>query len=149
MRRVADLNVRSWRNRNPLNVTSSASHSGWWVGQIGVDHGNGLLYAVFSSDTYGWRAGFTNLVAYKTLHGIDTINEIANRWLGGGAGGNVATYAEVVSAITGIPAGQLIDLQDWTTELKIGPAMAVMEGGHLPWVEADIEAGLKMAGVKP
>lgn len=141
---MVDLSVRPWRDRNPLDVTSPQSRSSWWVGQVGMDG----MFAVFSSDVYGWRAGFENLIAYKVRHGINTILGIVSRWAPDAAGGNNdAIYARDVSLLTGIGITEVIDLQNGATLLAIGDAMSVVEGGRLPWPQADMEAGLEQAGI--
>lgn len=137
---MPDLNVRSWRNHNPLNVISISPP---WAGQLGTD----ASFAVFSSAVYGWRAAFENLEAYKLKHGIDTIQGIVARWAPEADGNDDPGYAALVSRITGIDETATVDLQDWETLLAIGSAMAVVEGGKLPWVETDKEKGLKMAGI--
>ncbi|MGF6764069.1 hypothetical protein P3T24_004400 [Paraburkholderia sp. GAS33] len=82
----------------------------------------------FATPQQGIQAADSNLLAYQTKHGIDTIDGIVNRWAPQGDGNNNPTaYAATVAKATGIAVDQKVDLTDPATRTKILDAMFDVE----------------------
>lgn len=138
--------ARSWRNRNPLNLRPLRAPS-VWEGQKGTDTAPGGPFAIFATAADGWAAAYRNLIAYQDSHGLRTIRAIVHRWAPSADSNDEDAYAALVSRLTGWPTTHVLDLHQDTTLLKLGDAMAVMEGGHLPWLLADKQTALNQIGV--
>lgn len=138
--------VRSWRNRNPLNVRPMTLPQ-TWQGQTAVDQNTGGPFAVFGSRAEGWACAYNNLIAYQDIYGLRTIREIVSRWAPSSDNNDEVAYSAVLADLTGWTTGEVLDLHDAATLLNLGDAMAVMEGGRLPWPAADRLAALVLVGV--
>ena len=113
---------RAARNNNPGNLTPLAN--GQWEGQTGTDG----HFATFATPQAGAAAADKNLAAYGSLHGINTLAGVINRWAPPGENDTAAYVAQVAKA-TGIDPNAHIDLSDPATRAKILPAMFAVEGG--------------------
>lgn len=66
--------TRGLRNNNPGNIEKLTNDT--WEGQVGTDG----RFAVFKDLEYGTRAIIRVLKTYNNTHGINTINDIINRF---------------------------------------------------------------------
>jgi predicted transcriptional regulator len=115
---------RGVRSNNPLNLKDKAGQ-----------------FRTFPTMDEGIAAADQNLLAYKTRHGIDTINGVVGRWAPAGADGNdPAAYAAHVSKATGIAPDARIDLADANTRHALLSAMGEHENGApvVPAQKADL-----------
>lgn len=100
------------RNNNPGNLKDPAT-------------GN---FQTFPTQQQGIQAADQNLLGYQTQHGINTIADVVSRWAPKGDGNNnPAAYASAVSAATGIPSDQKIDLTNSAVRTKVLNAMFDVE----------------------
>ncbi len=143
---MSDALSRAKRNNSPLNMTPLALPAKWG-GQVNVVDG----YAVFDTEVNGWRAGALNLMAYQRDHGINTLTGIANRWAPSpdgtalNLGNNPSAYATNISKASGIPVGQVLNLLDEATLLKVAAGMAVAEDSRVIWDPANLKLGVDQA----
>jgi hypothetical protein len=63
------------RNKNPTNIRYNKANA--WDGQTGADYTG---FAMFKSAHFGIRAGAKLLKNYQALYGLNTIEQIINRW---------------------------------------------------------------------
>jgi hypothetical protein len=115
---------RGVRSNNPLNLKDMAGQ-----------------FRSFPTMDDGIAAADQNLLAYKTKHGIDTINGVVGRWAPAGADGNdPAAYAAHVAKVTGIAPDARIDLADPSTRHALLSAMGEHENGAavVPTQKADL-----------
>lgn len=106
------------QNNNPGNIELALIP---FKGQNGSSGGK----ATFSSPVYGIRAMFKNLQTYMTLHGIDTIDAIAQRW----TATDVDAWATNVSSFSGIPRTTTVNLGDFNTAFAIVKGIIGAENG--------------------
>lgn len=86
-------------------------------------------------------------MVYQDTHGIRTISGIVNRWAPSSEN-NVAAYEREVCALSGFSVGQVLDLHNGPTMLKIIKAMAAMEGGSdIEWPQDEVLSGIRLAGL--
>ena len=133
--------IRPWRNNNPgdLRVLQIPEQ---WFGQTGIDDGPGGPFAIFDSQSSGWRALAMNLLAYQDIHHLKTVTAILTRYapsLENDTSGYIATVCEKM----GITPYTAINVHNLDTMLSLVSAIALVEGGpHLPWPEAEKQAGV-------
>lgn len=116
---------RGIRNNNPTNITGGGLP---WLGQVGMDG----PYVVYGSALYGLRAAFRTLGNYHLLHGVSTINQIANRWAPAPVN-NPITYAANVASYSGISGTAPLDFGDEDQMTRLVRAMTGAENGG-SWV---------------
>jgi hypothetical protein len=110
-------------NNNPGNIRYNPNIN--WKGQAGTKYG----FVQFVSMPYGYRALIKNLQSYIN-GGTDTIEKIVYKWAPPGDGNNnPESYANNVSARTGISRNKKINAQDLGTLAKIAAAMSISEIG--------------------
>lgn len=81
-------------------------------------------FATYDTPQAGINAADQLLATYGAKHGINTIAGIANRWAPSGDGSNnPAAKAAAISAASGVPANQPINLADPATRARILPAL--------------------------
>lgn len=100
-------NQTGYRNNNWLNVRYNDANK--WLGQVGPDANN---YAQFESPLHGLRAADRVLENYGVKHGLDTIQDVVNRFAPPDDNNPTENYINFVSRKTGIAADSKIDLQD-------------------------------------
>lgn len=110
-------------NNNPGNIRYNPNIN--WKGQAGTKYG----FVQFISMPYGYRALIKNLQSYINS-GTDTISKIVYKWAPPGDGSNnPESYANNVSARTGISRNQKINAADLNTLARIAAAMSISEIG--------------------
>lgn len=90
--------ARGIRNNNPGNLEYSKTNP--WVGQTGDDG----RFAKFETPEHGIRALGRNLLSYQR-QGIDTVNDIINRWAPPSDNKNTDAYIQAVCAQLGVTSG--------------------------------------------
>ena len=81
-------------------------------------------FATYDTPQAGINAADQLLATYGAKHGINTIAGIANRWAPAGDGSNNPTAkAAAISAASGVPANQPINLADPAMRARILPAL--------------------------
>ena len=142
----AVMEPRGIKNNNPGNLRPL--DSGTWQGQTGVDGGG---YLEFTALTYGIRAAAINLFNYAARDGVNTLQEVANRWAPSGDNNDPVAYAQTLSSVSGFSVNQGIDLTDQATNAAVLAGIFRAENGErlsgIPWVSsADIAAGQAATG---
>jgi hypothetical protein len=85
----------------------------------------------YATPQAGIAAMAANLAAYRTLHGINTLNGLTARWAPKGDGNNnPAAYAKSLGAKLGLDPDAEIDLTDPLLQSRLIPAMATIEKGR-------------------
>ena len=118
--------ARGWRNHNPLNIIKTSDS---WIGKI--EPNTDGKYEQFISNIYGYRAACMNMRSY-IRKGCNTIRKIVNRWSGYEDKGDNTAYVNFVVKETGIPADQVIGIDDWNEITDIMYAMNIFECGTDP-----------------
>jgi len=89
--------TRGERNNNLGNIKYNSGIN--WSGQIGKDADG---FVIFSSIYYGLRALKINLVNQKSLHGLNTIDSIMNKYTSGDSALIVSNYKTFIKNRTGV-----------------------------------------------
>lgn len=145
---------RGIRTGNPFNIRINAKNK--WQGKDAEPRDD--EFETFSDPIMGMRAGFVLLVAHQDRRGADTIEKMITIWApskGKGPKGayrqNTQGYIDAVERDSGISSDVPIDLHTYVDARAIGVAMMMHETGlrKLPYTDAQIDAALRLAGIKP
>ena len=137
---------RGYRNKNPGNIDYNPANK--WQGQVGVEPGPKGRFAVFEEHRWGIRALAVLLIAYFDRHGCDTVAAVINRWAPPNENDSGA-YQRAVAKAMGVTPNQLIDLHAWDHLRPMVQAIITHELGGNPYTAAEIDAGVRLAGVLP
>lgn len=130
--------ARGIRNNNPGNLEYSKSNP--WIGQNGDDG----RFAKFETPEHGIRALGRNLLSYQR-QGIDTVNDIINRWAPPGDNNDTSAYVKVVCAQLGVHPDQQIDVSNPDTLSALCSAIIKHENGDQPYTKEQIGSGVSAA----
>ncbi|MDW2743698.1 hypothetical protein [Atlantibacter subterraneus] len=130
--------VRGIRNNNPGNLEYSDSNP--WVGQVGSDG----RFAKFETPEHGIRALGRNLISYQK-QGIDTVNDIINRWAPPEDNNNTSSYIQAVCAQLGVEPNQPINVSDPDTLKALCSAIIQHENGDQPYSAQQLSTGVNAA----
>nr|WP_246769583.1 hypothetical protein [Escherichia sp. E2593] len=130
--------ARGIRNNNPGNLEYSKSNP--WVGQNGDDG----RFAKFETPEHGIRALGRNLLSYQR-QGIDTVNDIINRWAPPGDNNDTSAYVKAVCAQLGVHPDQQIDASNPDTLSALCSAIIKHENGDQPYTKEQIGSGVSAA----
>ncbi len=134
---------RGIRNNNPGNLRKTETQ---WQGL--ADQQTDPDFFMFKSPIYGIRALARVLIAYRIKHGLRTIQQIIERWAPPNEN-DTAAYVRAVSADTGFPADQALDMHAYADLKSIVEAIIKHENGQQPYTGAQIDKALVLAGVEP
>ncbi|WP_336193781.1 hypothetical protein [Klebsiella aerogenes] len=129
---------RGVRNNNPGNLEASSSNP--WVGQTGSDG----RFAKFETPEHGIRALGRNLISYQR-QGIDTVDEIINRWAPPSDNNDTAAYIKSVCAQLGVKADQPLDASNPDTLQALCAAIIKHENGSQPYSNEQLSTGVSAA----
>ncbi|WP_372451310.1 hypothetical protein [Cedecea davisae] len=130
--------ARGIRNNNPGNLEYSKANP--WVGQAGDDG----RFAKFETPEHGIRALGRNLLSYQR-QGIDTVNDIINRWAPAKDGNNTESYIKAVCDQLGVTADQQIDASNPDTLKALCSAIIHHENGSQPYSDQQLASGVSAA----
>lgn len=130
--------VRGIRNNNPGNLEYSDSNP--WVGQTGSDG----RFAKFETPEHGIRALGRNLISYQK-QGIDTVNDIINRWAPPEDNNDTASYIKAVCAQLGVEPNQPVNASDPDTLKALCAAIIHHENGEQPYNAQQLSTGVNAA----
>ncbi|MCU6683296.1 hypothetical protein M8320_14985 [Leclercia sp. H6W5] len=130
--------ARGIRNNNPGNLEFSKSNP--WSGQTGDDG----RFAKFETPEHGIRALGRNLLSYQR-QGIDTVNDIINRWAPPDDNNNTSAYIEAVCAQLGVTPDQPLDASNPDTLKALCAAIIHHENGSQPYSDQQLSAGVSAA----
>lgn len=130
--------ARGIRNNNPGNLEFSKSNP--WAGQTGDDG----RFAKFETPEHGIRALGRNLLSYQR-QGIDTVNDIINRWAPPDDNNNTSAYIEAVCAQLGVTPEQPLDASNPDTLKALCAAIIHHENGSQPYSDQQLSTGVSAA----
>ncbi|HHG1728952.1 TPA: hypothetical protein ACPUPS_002009 [Enterobacter cloacae] len=130
--------ARGIRNNNPGNLEYSKSNP--WSGQTGDDG----RFAKFETPEHGIRALGRNLLSYHR-QGIDTVNDIINRWAPPDDNNNTSAYINAVCAQLGVTPDQPLDASNPDTLKALCAAIIHHENGSQPYSDQQLSTGVSAA----
>ena len=125
-----DTTKRGYRNNNPLNIRLSGNN---WKGEIKPSQDKN--FCQFQTMAYGFRAAMCCIRTYIRKHGLNTLQEIINRWAPWEDGNNPVRYAKHIMKTfpDTFPNGDtIIDNNNKTQMSRLVYAMAIVENGSEP-----------------
>jgi hypothetical protein len=134
---------RGIRNHNPGNLRRSADP---WQG-LAAEQSDAEFFQ-FASVKWGIRALARTLIAYQDRVGLKTIKQMIGRWAPPNEN-DTGAYVRAVAASVGVGADDEIDVHDYAILRPLTLAIIRHENGQQPYTDAEIDAGLVLAGVEP
>jgi hypothetical protein len=134
---------RGIRNHNPGNLRRSADP---WQGLAATQ--TDAEFFQFASAKWGIRALARTLIAYQDKVGLRNIKQMIGRWAPP-VENDTGAYVRVVAAAVGVGPGERIDVHDYAVLRPLVLAIIKHENGQQPYTDAEIDAGLVLAGVEP
>lgn len=137
--------TRGIRNNNPGNIETGAP----WQGLMEPDDMNAAQtaetrFCVFRAPKWGIRALARILVTYQDKHGLMAVKEMIDRWAPPFENNTTAYIAAVESKVG---AGH-VNVHAHTTMDALVRAIIQHENGKQPYPDAEIGAGLLLAGIE-
>lgn len=141
--------IRAVRNNNPCNIERGDP----WQGLMAeadktADQKAEQRFCVFASPKWGFRAAARILIAYQDKHGINTIAGIVAR-LAPPNENDTRAYTQHVCDLTEWAADKALDLHAYSDVAPVVKALATHECGGWFFDDADLKAGLILAGLQP
>lgn len=115
---------RGLRNNNPLNIRKSSD-----VFQGEKTPGSDSAFKQFKTMAYGYRAALKVITNYYRLYNLKTIRQIIGRWAPENEN-NTSAYVSLVSSYSGIPADDMIDINNQDMMTRIIAGMSKVENGR-------------------
>mgnify|MGYP000148980532 CR=1 FL=1 len=141
---MAKTQPRGIRNHNPGNIR----HGDKWQGaaKIKNERDRDPDFVQFESPAWGIRALARVLIAYQDKHDLRTVRGIIGRWAPPNEN-NTGAYVNAVAARLGVEPDAEIDVYEYATMRPLVEAIIRHENGQQPYSAAEIDEGLKRAGV--
>lgn len=143
------MKARGYRNKNPGNIDYMPANR--WQGQVGL--GDSWLpqrerrFAEFTSHVYGIRALAMLLITYQDRHGLRTIRQIINRWAPPTENRTSSYVSFVDQQLPRHTADDPLNLHNYQDLREMVVAIITHELGGMPYDDATIDEGLRLAGV--
>lgn len=134
---------RGIRNNNPGNIRRSADP---WQG-LARDQNDDAFFQ-FAEPKWGIRALARVLISYQDRHGLRTVRAIISRWAPP-VENKTSSYIDHVAHRLGVGAEDPLDIHDYRVLRGLVEAIIAHENGQQPYTDAQIDAGLVLAGVEP
>ena len=134
---------RGIRNNNPGNIVQSGIA---WRGKLA--NPTDPRFEQFDTPLNGIRALAKLLLSYQDRHSLRTPRGIINRWAPPVENDSLA-YAKAFGDALGVGIDETVDLHRPNTLLAATTAIIRHENGQQPYTDAEIDAGLVLAGVEP
>lgn len=134
---------RGIRNHNPGNIRRSADP---WQG-LAKDQNDDAFFQ-FAEPKWGIRALARVLISYQDRHGLRTVRAIISRWAPP-VENKTSSYIDHVAHRLGVGADDPLDIHDYRVLRGLVEAIIAHENGQQPYTDAQIDAGLVLAGVEP
>lgn len=135
---------RGIRNNNPGNVRRVNGVR--WQGQ--AEKQADAEFVVFAEPKWGLRAIARVLISYQDKHAINTVRGIVNRWAPP-VENDTGAYVDHVARRTRFGADEPLDVYEPDTMRRLVRAIVLHENGVDPYTDAQVEAGLVLAGMEP
>lgn len=144
---------RAVRNNNPGNIERGTK----WIGLMDPKdmtpaQASENRFAVFAHPKYGFRAMAVVILTYARKRrardgsAIDTIGDVIARWAPP-VENDTGAYARRVAKAAGKAVDELVDLESFAVLRPMVRAMSEVEAGGWFFKEADLDEGLRLAGV--
>lgn len=133
---------RGIRNKNPGNIDRTGEK---WQG-MADDQSADPRFIVFKAPEWGIRALAKVLLSYREKHGRRTVRKIIDRWAPP-VENNTGAYINAVAADLGVLADDEVDVRQLDVMLPLVKAIISHENGEQPYSDAQLKAGLALAGV--
>ena len=127
--------ARGIRNKNPMNLRKTNIP---WDGKT---KGTDKSFETFISAKYGIRAGAKVLLNYQSKYGLDTVNQIINRFAPPNEN-DTNSYAVHVAKSLGVSPDEPISVQD--NLFNLVSAIITHENGVNPYSDVTIQQGLAL-----
>ncbi len=139
---------RSIRNNNPGNIRVGDPWRGLATpAEMTPEQKAETAFCVFSAPKWGFRAMAVILMAYQDRHRLRSVAAMIDRWAPPHEN-NTAGYVARVCTALGVSRDATVDVQDWRVARALVEAIARVEsGGAFPWSDAEVDEGLKLAGI--
>ena len=134
---------RGIRNHNPGNLRRSSDP---WQG-LAAEQTDAEFFQ-FGSAKWGIRALARTLIAYQDRVGLKTVKQMIGRWAPPNEN-DTGAYVRAVAASVGVEPDDEIDVHDYAILRPLTLAIIRHENGQQPYTDAEIDAGLVLAGVEP
>lgn len=134
---------RGVRNNNPGNIEKSRDR---WKG-LAADQPDSRFFT-FTEAKWGIRAMARILQNYQKKYGLNTIEEMIDRWAPP-VENNTSAYVNAVARETGFDKDQKLDLKKHEHLFPLVKAVIRHENGYAPYTDTQINEGLALAGIKP
>jgi hypothetical protein len=135
--------ARGLRNNNPGNLRKSRDP---WQGLAAEQKDREFF--TFQSPAYGIRALAVTLITYQDRHALKTVDAMIRRWAPP-VENKTSAYIAAVALAMGVAPSEAIDVQDHATLKAMVKAIIRHENGQQPYGDAQIDEGLRLAGVTP
>ena len=126
-----------------MNNPGNIRHGDQWQG-MSADQPD-ASFVKFKTPEYGIRAMGKILLQYRK-RGIDTVREIIRTWAPPNEN-NTPAYVASVCRSCGFGPDETLNLDDVSVMRPLIKAIITHENGQQPYSDAQIEAGLRMAGI--
>lgn len=137
------MTPRGIRNHNPGNIRRSGDP---WQG-LAKDQNDDAFFQ-FAEPKWGIRALARVLISYQDRHGLRTVRAIISRWAPP-VENKTSSYIDHVARRLGIGADDSLDIHDYRVLRGLVEAIVAHENGQQPYTDAQLDAGLILAGVAP
>jgi len=127
--------TRGERNNNPGNIERSTIK---WQG-MSADQSSDSRFIVFDTPEAGLRALSKLLRNYQSIHGLNTVRMIINRWAPP-TENDTYSYVNAVASDVGVEPDTRIDLNQPETLAKLVEAVIRHENGRVIYADAMISS---------
>jgi hypothetical protein len=134
---------RGIRNNNPGNIRRSADP---WQG-LARDQNDDAFFQ-FAEPKWGIRALARVLISYQDKHGLRTVRGIVSRWAPP-VENKTSSYIDHVARRLGVGADDPLDVHEYRVLRGLVEAIVGHENGQQPYTDAQLDAGLILAGIAP
>ena len=135
--------ARGIRNHNPGNLRRSSDP---WQGL--APEQTDTEFFQFTSPKWGIRALARTLIVYQDRGGLKTIDQMISRWAPPDEN-DTGAYVRAVAQRVGVALDAEINVHAYETVRPLAEAIIRHENGQQPYTDAEIDAGLVLAGVEP
>lgn len=137
------MTPRGIRNHNPGNIRRSGDP---WQG-LAKDQNDDAFFQ-FAEPKWGIRALARVLISYQDRHGLRTVRAIISRWAPP-VENKTSSYIDHVARRLNVGADDPLDVHDYRVLRGLVEAIIAHENGQQPYTDAQIDAGLVLAGITP
>lgn len=137
------MTTRGVKNNNPGNIRKTEVS---WEGEAAVQADP--AFEVFTHSWWGLRALAVLLRNYQRKHGLNTVNEIINRWAPPSDNNPTTAYIDFVTNHLGTTRSQRLNLEAYGEVRGLVEAIILFENGSNPY-SWEITTGLILAGIEP